>query len=62
MGDFLKKIFGSEENAGELQKINEEFRSAIEDISRLEEDWKEKVRLVKEFVGRWDSSSWDLKE
>ena len=55
MSKIIERLFGNEENATELQKFSQDLEIAINDIKKLEDDWKEKVRLVKDFVSKWDS-------
>lgn len=46
MSKIIERLFGSEEEVRELQQLHEELGIAIEDIKRLEEDWKEKARQI----------------
>ena len=55
MNNIIKRFFGSEETANQLQELDEELKEAIEDIKKLEEDWKEKVKLIRSFINTWNS-------
>jgi len=55
----LERFFGSEKEADEISKLDEELGQAIGDLKKLEEDWKEKVRQVREFLENWDKK-WNL--
>ncbi len=54
MADIIKKLFGSEENASELQQLHEELRIAIDNLRKLEQDWHEKVRIIQQFLRDWN--------
>src|SRR3989338_2571790 len=59
----LRKVFGKEETIAELSALDEELKQFIEDARRLEEDWHEKVKHVREFLQTWDKGDFrKLKE
>ena len=61
MTNIVQRFFGSEDVANELAQLHEKLRDAVEDVKKLEEDWKEKVRLTQEFLRNWNKA-WDLKK
>ena len=59
MTKIIEKLFGSEEGANELQQLHVELRIAIDNLKKLEQDWHSKVRIVQQFLQKWNSD-WNL--
>jgi len=60
MPSLMEKFFGSEDEASKLQELDEELNMCIEDIKKLEDDWHQKVNIVKEFIQNWNGKNWDV--
>ena len=54
MPNIIQKLFGSGKNIDELTKLDENLRIALEDLKNLENDWREKVRIIKEFTDDYE--------